>query len=64
MEKKKRFETNYDHHKSNSRKEKVEGGYVWVGGVGGGAYNRIFLFRVGEGCYKRQFTDMLTGRWA
>ena len=35
MEKKKRFETNYDHHKSNSRKEKVEGGYVWVGGVGG-----------------------------
>ena len=23
-----------------------------------------FFFRVGEGCYKRQFTDMLTGRWA
>ena len=44
MEKKKRFETNYDHHKSNSRKEKVEGGYVWVGGVGGGgACNRIFF---------------------
>ena len=37
-----------------------------MGGVlgGGGAYNRIFFLRVGEGCYKRQFTDMLTGRWA
>ena len=37
-----------------------------MGGVffEGGAHNRIFFLRVGEGCYKRQFTDMLTGRWA
>ena len=38
----------------------------WEGfwGGGGGLIIGFFFLRVGEGCYKRQFTDMLTGRWA